>query len=231
MTDRHPTFAAPAIDLDERTGGDAEARHMISSCRAIIFDMDGTLTRPVLDFDALAARIGIDEGPILEAMQRMDDAARRRAESILQEVEADAAARSELQPGAMEVVQALRDARIPTALMTRNSRCSVETFLDRHGLRFDAVRTREDGVVKPSPEPVHQLCRTLGVPAGQTWVIGDYRFDIDCAIAAGATAVLLLNDAGTPDWARTAHVVIRDLRELLVPLGLAAATPRCGAEA
>ena len=36
---------------------------------AAIFDLDGTLTRPVLDFNAIRREIGDVEGPLLEAME------------------------------------------------------------------------------------------------------------------------------------------------------------------
>ena len=36
--------------------------------RALLFDMDGTLTEPVIDFAALKAEMGIGRRPILEAM-------------------------------------------------------------------------------------------------------------------------------------------------------------------
>ena len=38
--------------------------------RAVIFDMDGTLTRPTLDFDAIHAAVGVPE-PMLENMLAM----------------------------------------------------------------------------------------------------------------------------------------------------------------
>ena len=60
-----------------RTGGAPEAaanERTTPTPRAVIFDLDGTLTEPVLDFDAMRAEIGLPEGvPILEQL----DGARR----------------------------------------------------------------------------------------------------------------------------------------------------------
>ncbi len=50
---------------------------------AIIFDLDGTLTVPVLDFGAIREELGLTDEPILEAMARMDAADRARAEAVL----------------------------------------------------------------------------------------------------------------------------------------------------
>ncbi len=80
---------------------------MASRPRVVIFDMDGTLTRPCLDFDRIREEIGVSE-PILEAMQSMSQADLARSEAILERHEALAAANSELQPGAAEVVAAIR---------------------------------------------------------------------------------------------------------------------------
>lgn len=186
--------------------------------RAAIFDMDGTLTRPQFDFDAIRREIGLKDEPILETLRTLPPAERARAEAILQGYETRFAAECELQPGAREAVVAARDAGFGTALMTRNTRASVGTFQARHGLQFDVVWTREDGPYKPSPEPVHRICDRLGATPRRSWVIGDYLFDLQCGRAAGARTVLLLTDGRRPDWADQADVVIESLDELAAVL-------------
>lgn len=39
---------------------------------AVIFDLDGTITQPYFDFDAMREEIGLakDSGPILESMEK-----------------------------------------------------------------------------------------------------------------------------------------------------------------
>jgi HAD superfamily hydrolase (TIGR01549 family) len=200
---------------------------MASERRAVIFDMDGTLTQPVLDFDRIREEIGgLVREPILEAMQEMSAADRARAEAILERHEADAAANGALQPGAAEVVAAVRANGMHAVLMTRNSRRSVEVFQARHGISFDKIWTREDGAMKPSPEPVLAICRALGTQPDQAWMAGDYHYDIICGRAAGTTTVLLLA-AGTrrPAWADEADHVIYSLGELLALLDIGVAAP------
>jgi len=192
-----------------------------SARRVVIFDMDGTLTRPHLDFDRMRAEIGLAPGPVLEAVLAMPPKDRAAAEAILQRHEDEAAAASELQPGATEVIAAVREAGLTPVLMTRNSRRSVEVVLKRHGLSFDLIRTREDGAMKPSPEPILDICRKLGADAQRSWTVGDFHYDILCGAAAGCTTVLLLTDDGAqPPWASQADHVIHDLRELLGLLGI-----------
>ncbi|MBV8780079.1 MAG: HAD family hydrolase, partial [Phycisphaerae bacterium] len=40
--------------------------------RALLFDMDGTLTEPLLDFAAIKSEMGITHHSILEALEAMD---------------------------------------------------------------------------------------------------------------------------------------------------------------
>ena len=46
--------------------------------RAMLFDMDGTLTRPLLDFPRIKAEMGIGERPILDPPAKDRDGIRRR---------------------------------------------------------------------------------------------------------------------------------------------------------
>ena len=133
----------------------------------------------------------------------------------MHEHERRAADQAELQPGACETIDRLRERGIPVAILTRNSRISTGTVLDRLAIRVDAIRTRDDGVVKPSPEPVLALCRTLGVDPGASWMVGDYLFDIQAGRAAGATTILLQVADAPPSFAREADHVIQSLPEVL----------------
>ena len=187
--------------------------------------MDGTLTCQNLDFDLIRSEIGLDKVPILEAMREMTPGDRARTEAILRRHEAVAADTSELQPFAFEVVSAVQAAGLRVALMTRNSRHSVEVFQSRHGLVFDLVWTREDGPTKPSPEPILAICRKLSVEPADMWSVGDYHYDIICGARAGTKTVLLVAEGrDRPPWAGEADYVIADLRELLGLLGVGDAT-------
>jgi len=181
---------------------------------AVIFDLDGTLTTSELDFDAIRAEIGGIEGPILEALQALDESARLRAMAIVARHEEHAARSSRLNPDAREVLDALRAAGVPTAVLTRNSRASLRTVAALHALFFDAERTREDGETKPSPTPVLALCDALDVAPARTIVVGDYVFDLRAARGAGALAVLL-RDEHNADFAPEADVVVERLTEVL----------------
>ncbi len=212
-----PTAYNLALALADGRAGPAEEMPTVRPKRAIIFDMDGTITEPYLDFGWIRERIGMkaDDGPILEAMERMSAADRARAEEVLIACEAEAAEASLLNPGVTDLLDWLTGNRFRTAVLTRNSRVSVETVLAKHRLRFDLVRTREDGAIKPSPEPVLAICRALEVEPSRAWMVGDYLFDVQSGGAAGAKTVLLWTRPDLPEWHGEADHVIRELKELI----------------
>jgi len=206
--------------------------------RAVIFDMDGTLTEPLLDFDAIRAEIGLRPGlPILEQLAAGDEALRARGEEIMRRHERDAMAHATLADGCVELLACLQAARVPCAILTRNVREVVESFVRKFDLGASfahdgrvpgavshdesaplilAAYTREDGPPKPAPDGVLHLCRAFGVAPAETLVVGDFTFDIVAGRAAGCRTALVtaepIDDAeawGSPD------MIVRSLRQLI----------------
>jgi len=185
--------------------------------RAVIFDLDGTITQPYLDFNVIREEMGLEKnsGPILEAMEKMTSPQRRRAETILHSHEEKAVAESKLNAGARETLTGLQARRIPIGVLTRNRKHNAWAVALKHGLHFDAVVGREDGPVKPDAFGVQHLCRGFSVEPAQTLVVGDYLFDLLCARAAGAIPVLLANHEHAEEFALHADFTIAGLLELL----------------
>lgn len=185
--------------------------------RAVIFDLDGTITQPYFDFDAIREEIGLDrnEGPVLEALENMTAQDRRRAEQILHQHEEKAVAASTLNPGARETLSALRARRIGVGVLTRNLKCNAEAVAAKHGLHFDAVVGREDGPAKPDAFGARYLCRHFGVDPSETLLVGDYLFDLLCARSAGAIPVLIASNHQTDDFGDHADFRIKQLDEIL----------------
>jgi HAD superfamily hydrolase (TIGR01509 family) len=190
-------------------------RHM--PIKAVIFDLDGTITQPYFDFDAIRAEIGLpkDGGPVLEAMEKMTAMERRRAEQILHDHEDKALAASQLNPGARETLGALRARGIRIGILTRNRKQNAQAIADKHDLQFDAVVGREDGPVKPDAFGVRHLCRHFDVHPCESLLVGDYLFDLQCARAAGAVPVLIANHPQANRFAAEADFQITRLDELL----------------
>lgn len=185
--------------------------------KAVVFDLDGTITQPYFDFDAIREEIGLprDSGPILEAMEHMTAQERERAEQILHDHEDRALAASTLNPGAWETLAALRARGIRVGVLTRNRKQNAQAIADKHDLCFDSVVGREDGPVKPDAFGVRHLCRQFDVQPAETLLVGDYLFDLQCARAAGAIPVLITNHPQAGRFAAEADFRITQLSEVL----------------
>jgi len=112
--------------------------------RGVVFDMDGTLTIPNLDFDEMYSRCGVDKSAdILEEIAKLTTGtgtdeeeeeeekakARQKEERMLQiieDMEEEARKTLQLMPGAYETLMWLKNHQIPIALVTRNTQASVE---------------------------------------------------------------------------------------------------------
>ncbi len=190
--------------------------------KAVVFDFDGTLTRPGgLDFDAIRKAIGVHGGlPILEYIAGLAPGkARDRANHILEQHEHEAAERSQPNPGAEELVAHLKKRQLKLGILTRNSLASVRTAL--HNFRriresdFDVIVTRHDPArPKPSPDGVRLAARKMRLSPDALLVVGDYVFDIEAGQRAGAHTAFLVSKATKHFPDPPADVTIRALTEL-----------------
>jgi len=185
--------------------------------KAVIFDLDGTITQPYFDFDAIREEIGLarDSGPVLESMEKMTAQQRQDVEKILHYHEQKAVTESKLNANAKRTFSALRKAGIHIGVLTRNRRSNALAIASKHKLRFDAVIGREDGPVKPDVFGVLRICEQFGVEPEETLLVGDYLFDLLCAKAAGAVAVLLVNHNQADAFAEHADFCIEDISQIL----------------
>ncbi len=199
-----------------QTGPEANNRRKLDRpVEAVLFDMDGTLTLPILDFAMIKQSLGCPDGlPVLEWLKTCPTDERTRLEERLIAFEVAAAERATAATGAAEVIGWVRDRGLKVGIITRNCIQAVEVTLRRCGFDIEVLWTREDQPHKPSGQAVEGLCRRLGVRPERSVVVGDYKFDLEAARAAGAGAVLLLHAAELPQWADLADVVIRELGEL-----------------
>lgn len=171
------------------------------SFRAVLFDFDGTLTRPdALDFAAVRNAMGCPlTSPILEFIESLaTEEERGKARRILDEFEQKAARASVPNHGAEEVILLLRKKGIDRGIITRNSMASIrealKNFPTLSEMDFSVILTRESaGRPKPHPDGVLEAARLFGVPPEEMLVVGDFIFDIAAGKAAGAAAALITN--------------------------------------
>jgi len=195
----------------------ASAKYDIMQIKAVIFDLDGTITQPFFDFDDIREEIGLarDSGPLLESMENMTSQQRQNAEKILHYHEQKAVTESKLNANAKQTLLALRSAGIHIGILTRNKRENALAIAQKHELKFDIVIGREDGPVKPDAFGVLRICEQFGVEPEETMLVGDYLFDLLCAKAAGAVAVLLANHSQADEFVEHADFCVEDISRIL----------------
>lgn len=188
---------------------------------AVLFDLDGTLADTRLDFTAIRAEVGVPEGiGVLEYLDRLEDAARaEQGRQRLHEFEMRGADAAEWIDGAESLLQRLARARVPTGILTRNSRAAVARTGEILDLAVDCILTREDCAPKPDPEGLLMLSRRLSVPPEACVYVGDFVYDLQAARNAGMAACLLRNP-GNQRFVDQADLVIDRLDELLPLAGL-----------
>ena len=222
---------------EDAPGGARPGRARPFRLRAVLFDFDGTLTRPgALDFAAIKREVGCPPDRfVLEWIQELPEgAARDAAAAALERFELAAADASEPNDGVEHVVRALRTAGVAIGVLTRNGREAVDRALLRFpsltAADFDVLVTRDDGLApKPAPDGVVHAAEVMGSTPEETLVVGDYLLDMQAGRAAGAVTAYLVNgrsaggdiDDAAPDAADCDFVVGR-LAELedVVRLGL-----------
>ena len=184
--------------------------------QAILFDMDGTITRPHIDWKALRARLEIPDGStIIGHIDGLPELQRERAHAILEATEMEAAEQAELNPGAADLLRELRSRAVRLALITNNHRRAMHRVVETFGLEFDLLLSREDAPMKPAPDLLLLALSKLRLEPHQTCFVGDGRYDRMASAAAGVCYIELVHDSEPPAPGPT----IRALPELWDHLG------------
>ncbi len=126
--------------------------------------------------------------------------------------------------GAETLLLALNARQVPTAIATGKSRIGLDRALQSVAWQhfFKSSRCADEGLPKPDPWMLNQLCQQLGVAPQQTVMIGDTSHDLRMAQAAGAWSVAVTYGAHPEDELRRAGAVAycdspADLQQFLLP--------------
>ena len=183
------------------------------SVKAIVVDMDGTITNFNLDY-MTARRRALQELErlnlrtpefneqvnlyvILNKLKtNMDPEAFAKLKTTFyryfEEMEAKAAQDVSLYPGAVDTLRKLKSQSIKLGLVTNNGRAGTYATLKRHHIEqlFDSVVTRDDcEEMKPDSAPIKKVLDELHVEASDAILVGDGVMDIMAAKAAGLVSV------------------------------------------
>ena len=182
--------------------------------KALIFDMDGTITELSLPLEAmrqdtkdyyiarglppnlLEPADGISSSTakakeyFLKSGLELDrwDTMEEEVDKILSAHEGFAAETARLLDGTLDVVKKLRQNGYMTAILTNNGRSSVEKIMKQIPLRdfFDVIQTRhESPQPKPYPDGLLKIVSDLGLNKAEVIYIGDALIDATAANRAG----------------------------------------------
>lgn len=192
----------------------SSAAAVLARCRALVFDLDGTLIDTLGDLTA-SLNVALSELslPAVDASvvrSSLHGGLEATVEAALETVQVSGSARSALLARYAQLVNDLPAslsrpypgvgeflshwvADRTLAVCTNKSQAAAESLLQQLGLAghfvcvvgADTCERR-----KPHPAPLLHALQRLGVPRGQAAMIGDSRVDYACAQAAGVACLL-----------------------------------------
>ena len=127
----------------------------------------------------------------------------------------------ELYDDVAPALRVLHGAGLRIGLISNSHRClaSFQSHFELEGLIACAVSSSAHGLMKPHPSIFRAALDLANVPAGESLMVGDsVRQDIDGALAAGMSAILLHRGTGPhalePELAERGIPVVRSLMEI-----------------
>ncbi|MHA2056280.1 MAG: HAD family hydrolase [Candidatus Thorarchaeota archaeon] len=182
--------------------------------KALVFDLDGTITHLTLPLEAMRRDTkefyiskGLPSGIFEPAdgissstgkardyflnngfTQEEWDAMETEVDTILSQHEGFAATNATTIEGSLEIVKKLREIGFKLAILTNNGRPALDKIMTQIPLRenFDLIQTRhESPKPKPFPDGLLKIASELGVDQNEVVYIGDALIDGTAASRAG----------------------------------------------
>jgi haloacid dehalogenase superfamily, subfamily IA, variant 3 with third motif having DD or ED/haloacid dehalogenase superfamily, subfamily IA, variant 1 with third motif having Dx(3-4)D or Dx(3-4)E len=183
-----------------------------------IFDLDGTLTIAVHDFNAIREELGIPEGqPIIKTLESLPLKESHNKKKKLQEIEEKLALNASPAPGVKKLLETLNSQNYFFGILTLNTRENAWTTLKVLGLSEyfskESVIGRWCAEPKPSPNGIKKLLNHWNVNANEALIVGDYIYDLQVGRAA-EIATVHVDPSGGFEWPELADISVCSLNEL-----------------
>jgi phosphoglycolate phosphatase len=201
---------------------------MLPPFDAILFDFDGTLAIPNLDFADMRRQLNaftvshgfeVDHHVHLDMLDLMHTAMTwlnqqsgergntyyRQADKLLRDIEIACARRSGLLPGVLALLDALRLRGIAIGIVTRNCEPAVRIIFPEVDTYCGALYAREHvELVKPHPAHLQAALTHLGVASQRALMVGDGAMDMQAGKRLGLFSIGVLSGE-TPREKLVAH--------------------------
>lgn len=197
--------------------------------KAVLFDLDGTLTDTLQDIaDAMNRSLrlhGLPEWPLADYRYLVGDGARKLAQRAVRDrqelalyvqkeyqayYETHNLVASRPYEGIPAMLRALQDAGLKLAVFSNKPDADTKNVVAHFfpDIRWTAVRGQMDGVpVKPDPAGALLTAQTLGEAPEHILYLGDTATDMHCAVNAGMIPVGALWGFRTEDELRKSGAV------------------------
>ena len=192
--------------------------HRLLKRKHWIFDLDGTLTIAVHDFNAIREELGIPEGqPIIKTLESLPLKESRNKKKKLQEIEEELALKATPAPGVEKLLETLNSQNYLFGILTLNTRENAWITLKALGLSEyftkESVIGRWCAEPKPSPNGIKKLLNHWNVYANDALIVGDYLYDLQVGRAA-KIATVHVDPSGNFEWPELADISVCSLNEL-----------------
>ena len=206
----------PVAELNSNSMRATDQKSQFERIKAIIFDFDGTLAVLNIDFSSMREEVfdlirgyGIAEELIEEdyLLEIIDEVYQilgkknpsraeefyRKAHQILHKIEMEAAEKGRLFPGTEAILKSLRKKGMKIGIITRNCGDAVrKVFPDIDD--FCDVFVSRDSVkkVKPHPDHLTYVMKSLKVSGEKAVMVGDHLIDIQAGKKVGIKTIGVL---------------------------------------
>ena len=186
-----------------------------------IFDLDGTLTHAVHDFDGFRRRVGLPPGePLLEAIARRPPTEAGQLRAAVEAWEWSYVESARPADGARALLDHLCGIGCRLGILTRNTATIARRTLEVTGLAdcvdADCVLGRDDAEPKPSAAGVERLLSHWHAMPDDAVMLGDFLFDLQAGRGAGVATVLVQRDLELATrWSAWADRVVPTLAGLV----------------
>lgn len=196
----------------------------MSKISLVIFDLDDTLIHSNIDYALMKQKVKnlfdpnykFKNNPTIKELLEIltsDQQKFQQAYTILNQMESESASKAELIPYADKIPLLVKELHINSAILTNNSKASVNTYLKDEKFKFlndmGPIITRDDvPSMKPDPAGLNKIVQLFNLQNNrdQVFFIGDSYIDSDACLQAGIKFILInsrnldLNLFKNPPW-------------------------------